>query len=94
MTRAELSLATGVGTRTLYALEEGESENIGLGRYLRILDALGLSLSIDISGLPNSTRPEHDTCPSDSPKRDPENKTQMPWNDLADIWKLDRADLS
>ena len=45
VSRAELSSETGIGTRTIYALEQGESRNFGLENYLKILAALGLDMS-------------------------------------------------
>lgn len=78
MSRAELSQATGIGTRTLYALETGESPNFGLANYLKVLDALGLALSVDLDGF---TRP-----PSAQPCAE-----RPPWDDLGDLWRLDDA---
>ena len=46
ISRAALAQEIGIGARTLYALETGESENFGLGKYLKLLDALGLSMDI------------------------------------------------
>ena len=81
MSRDQLARATGVGARTLYALETGESENIGLGKFLKVLAALDLSMSLELDGL-------------ESPRRcDAANGAGSPaaplWDDLADIWKLD-----
>lgn len=49
VSRAELAKIVGIGARTLYALETGESENFGLGNYLRLLDALGLTMEISVA---------------------------------------------
>lgn len=78
MSRAKLSEATGVSTRSLYALEAGESENFGLANYLKVLDALGLSLSIDFPSNALSAR-------SDAAEEAP------PWDDLGELWRLDDA---
>ena len=78
MSRAKLAELTGVSPRSLYALEKGESENFGLGKFLRVADALGLVVSIDLKEKPESQAPK--------PKLD------LPRNNLADIWKLDRDD--
>lgn len=78
MSRAELSQATGIGTRTLYALETGESPNFGLANYLKVLDALGLALSVDLDApaQPSSAQPRNE---------------RPPWDDLGDLWRLDDA---
>ena len=54
VSRAELAKTVGIGARTLYALETGESENFGLGNYLKLLDALGLTMEISVA---DSLRP-------------------------------------
>lgn len=81
MSRDQLARATGVGARTLYALETGENENIGLGKFLRVLAALDLSMSLELDSLESPRR------------RDAADETGSqgvpPWDDLADIWKLD-----
>lgn len=46
LSRSQLADKTGIAPRSLYALEAGEAENFGLGRYLKLLDALGLSMAI------------------------------------------------
>ena len=46
LSRSQLADKTGIAPRSLYALETGEAENFGLGRYLKLLDALGLSMAI------------------------------------------------
>lgn len=79
MSRAALSAATGIGTRTLYALETGESENFGLGNLLSVLDALDLVMSIDLK--PDATH--------HSPTASRESRPTAPWDELPDIWKLD-----
>ena len=78
MSRAELAAKTGIGARTLYALETGESGNFGLNNFLKVLNSLGLSMSIDyeqpISALSKDTVGEGE---------------HLPWDDLDDRWKLD-----
>lgn len=49
ISRAALAKQTGIGARTIYALEQGESRNFGLESYLKLLDALGLSMSVDLA---------------------------------------------
>lgn len=81
MSRDQLARATGVAARTLYALETGENENIGLGKFLKVLAALGLSMSLELDGQ-ESLRlcgTANEAGSQDIP----------PWDDLADIWKLD-----
>lgn len=78
ISRAELAQKSGVGSRTLYALETGESENFGLGSFLRVLDALGLSMSVDYDCVPNAPG-----------RRQANERRTVPWDDLADIWKID-----
>ncbi len=78
LSRAALSQKTGIGVRTIYALEQGESKNFGLENYLKLLDVLGLSMSIDLN---DAQRPAI------------QNKAQplpLPECELADIWKLDK----
>lgn len=75
MSRAELARKAGIGARTLYALEVGESENFGLGNYLKLLEILGLSLSVDVDG--------HTEGIAASTTNTPE----LPVLELADIWK-------
>lgn len=84
MSRAALAAATGIGMRTLYALETGESENFGLGNYLKVLDALGLSLSVDVEK-PLSARES---------RPDGAGAPVLPWDDLPEIWKLDSKEPS
>lgn len=73
-----LAKRTGIGARTIYAFEQGESENFGLGNYLKLLDALGLSMSVDFleSGDQSGKEPASASLP-------------IPEFGLADIWKLD-----
>lgn len=75
MSRAELARKAGIGARTLYALEVGESENFGLGNYLKLLEILGLSLSVDFDEYDERTA----TSTTDTP--------ELPVLELADIWK-------
>lgn len=75
ISRAALSEETGIGTRTLYALEIGEAKNFGLEKYLRLLDALGLEMDIH----------EHDALRAETPV----SKNVAPWQGLSDTWKLD-----
>lgn len=49
MSRSKLAQIAGISPRSLYALEMGESENFGLGNYLRVLKALGLSMDVGVS---------------------------------------------
>ena len=77
LSRAALAKQTGVGARTIYALEQGESKNFGLGSYLKLLEALGLSMSVDLAG--------HAKQPSGTP---PASASPIPEFPLADIWKL------
>ena len=81
MSRAELSARTGIGARTLYALETGESANFGLGKLLAVLEALGLKLSIDLEGVSPTPRGS-----LGAPRR------QFDWDELGDVWKLDAGD--
>ena len=60
VSRAELSSETGIGTRTIYALEQGESRNFGLENYLKILAALGLDMSVDLKGSPAAIKQPDD----------------------------------
>lgn len=76
ISRAALSKETGIAPRTIYALEQGESPNFGLGKYLRLLDALGLSMDIDLD--------DRETTESGNPPQ-----VEVPEYKLADIWKLD-----
>lgn len=78
ISRAALAKQTGVGARTIYALEQGESRNFGLGSYLELLDALGLSMSVDLAEAP--ARPNGAPCADD---------TLVPEFELADVWALD-----
>lgn len=75
MSRAELARKAGIGARTLYALEVGESENFGLGNYLKLLEILGLSLSVDFDEYDERTA----TSTTDT--------SELPVLELADIWK-------
>lgn len=77
MSRAELSSRTGVGTRTIYALEQGESRNFGLGNYLRILDALGLRMSVDL-----------DEAPAVPGEPAEQSASPVPEFELGAIWRL------
>ncbi len=52
ISRAALAKQTGVGARTIYALEQGESRNFGLESYLKLLEALGLTMSVDLAEAP------------------------------------------
>ena len=81
MSRAQLAAASSVGARTLYALETGESENIGLGKLLKILDVLDLSMSIDYDKPPVQQKAATSTSQIDSPI--------PPWESLPEIWRLD-----
>lgn len=81
MSRAKLSSQTGIGARTIYALEQGESRNFGLENYLKILDALGLYMSVDLDDplFAPEVPAEQDAFP-------------VPEFKLGDIWKLDRGE--
>ncbi|MGN0037785.1 MAG: helix-turn-helix domain-containing protein [Coriobacteriales bacterium] len=78
LSRAALATQTGIGARTLYALEQGESPNFGLGNYLKLLDVLGLSMFVEYDGnLPASKRPPAASA------------VPVPEYELGDLWKLD-----
>lgn len=79
MSRAELSAKTGVSPRSLYDLETGRSKNFGLGNYLKLLDALDLVMDVKLRNQP---------APPDQP--DTFDGPKPAWDNLADIWKLDR----
>lgn len=76
----ELSSKTDIGTRTIYALEQGESRNFGLENYLKILAALGLDMSVDLKGSPAAIKQPDDL---EAPL--------VSTFELADIWKLDEC---
>ena len=78
LSRAKVASMTGIGARTLYALEAGESENFGLGNYLRLLDVLGLSMSIDFDGAGREALVTELAT----------EKAVVPWDGLGDVWKL------
>ena len=76
ISRAILAKQTGIGARTIYALEQGESENFGLGNYLKLLDVLEMNMSVDL----------------DKPLQSPialESSIELPELKMADIWSLD-----
>lgn len=57
----ELSSKTGIGTRTIYAIEQGKNKNFGLKNYLiKILAALGLDMSVDLKGSPAAIKQPDD----------------------------------
>ena len=78
MSRNELSAKTGVAPRTLYNLETGKSDNFGLGNYLKLLDALGLSMDVTLQDADVTVKAQ----PS-APKKQAESK----WK-LGSIWQL------
>lgn len=78
ISRATLAKQTGIGARTIYALELGESRNFGLESYLKLLDALGLSMSVDLADGP--ARSSGTSCAGKMPA--PEFK-------LGDAWVLE-----
>ncbi len=78
MSRAALAKQTGIGARTIYAFEQGESRNFGLESYLKLLDALGLSMSVDLAD--SSTQEGGASCARTTP---------VPEFKLGDIWALD-----
>lgn len=78
ISRAALAKQTGIGARTIYALEQGQSKNFGLESYLKLLDALGLSMSVDLA-----------EAPKPAPSASPVDVTLAPEFKLADIWALD-----
>lgn len=85
MSRAQLSALTGIGTRTIYALEAGESVNFGLGKLLAVFEALGLTLYMGLTNEPAS---------QGAPARQNASSAAAPavaphWDDLGDLWKLD-----
>lgn len=76
ISRAFLAKQTGIGARTIYSLEQGESENFGLGNYLKLLDVLEMNMSVDL----------------DKPLQSPtalEPSIELPELKMADIWSLD-----
>lgn len=77
MSRAELSAKTGISPRSLYDLETGRSKNFGLGNYLKLLDALNLTMDVRLKNQP--TPQEQPNVPAETPPA---------WADLGDIWKL------
>ena len=99
LSRAALSQATGIGARTIYALEQGESRNFGLENLLKLLDALGLSMSIDLNVAQQPTvrreqRPARahlapTALPKQSATKNEGQSAPFPEYELADIWKLD-----
>lgn len=80
LSRAALSRETGIGARTIYALEQGESRNFGLENLLELLDVLGLSMSIDLNDAQQPIAQSE------------ERPVPLPKYELADIWKLDKDD--
>lgn len=84
ISRAELSVKTGVAPRTLYDLETGRSENFGMGNYFKLLDALDLSMDIGLKDAPSLHAPSQ-AHPSALPG------ASLPWDNLADIWQLDKG---
>ncbi len=52
ISRAALAEQTGIGARTIYALERGESRNFGLESYLKLLEVLGLDMRVDLADSP------------------------------------------
>ncbi|MGN0078421.1 MAG: helix-turn-helix domain-containing protein [Coriobacteriales bacterium] len=78
LSRAALAREAGIGARTLYALEKGESPNFGLGSYLRLLEILGLSMHVELDVPPQA--PSTDDSPYSVDPR---------MFELADAWKLD-----
>lgn len=65
MSRAELSALAGIGARTIYALEAGESVNFGLDKLLAVFEALGLTLYMGLSDEPaRQGAPTHQSAPS------------------------------
>ncbi len=47
LSRSALAAAAEVSPRTLFAFEQGCNDNIGLASFIRMLDALDLTLSVD-----------------------------------------------
>jgi transcriptional regulator with XRE-family HTH domain len=74
LSRAKLAAAAGVSSRSLYAFETGESENLGLSHFLRILECLGLSAFVSDSD---------DISASQTSYKAPA------WDDLGEQWRLD-----
>lgn len=77
MSRAELSAKTDVAPRTLYNLETGKSDNFGLGNYLKLLDALGLSMDVTFQDADTTTKPQ--------PPTTEEKQIESRWK-LGSIW--------
>lgn len=82
LSRSALAKQTGIGARTIYALEQGESRNFGLESYLKLLDALGLTMSVDLT----------ESLSKKNAAATPALAVQAPKYELADIWKLDGDD--
>lgn len=78
ISRAALAKQTGIGARTIYALEQGQSKNFGLESYLKLLDALGLCMSVD---LVEALKPAPSASRADA--------ALVPEFKLGDIWALD-----
>lgn len=74
LSRAKLAAEASVSPRSLYSFETGESENLGLGHFLRILDCLGLSVFV---GELDGASADHDPYVASG------------WDDLGDQWRLD-----
>lgn len=48
LSRRELSVASGVPLRTVYAAENGELRNMSIDRVISLLSALGASLNVEV----------------------------------------------
>lgn len=79
ISRADLAKKCNIGARSIYALEMGEAENFGLGRFLSILDALGLTMSIDFASSGTKVKSSSSSFESSN------------WSDLSETWQLDKG---
>lgn len=53
LTQAQLATAAGLSRQRLVAIETGHADNIELSTFIRILDALGMQLSVHRGSRPN-----------------------------------------
>lgn len=81
LSRAQLARAAHVSSRTLFAFEQGENENIGLAGFLRLASALDLIIWVDdgVSLADGKAKPATATITSiPRPK----------WDRLGDVWQF------
>ena len=83
ISRSELAGRAGISQRTLFAFEREQNDNIGLATFLRLADALGLTVYIDDgAGKSHKTSRTHVT---------PENAVPT-WDELSDAWRIEGVD--